>query len=239
MPARNRIKKYFPNSVYHIYNRGIDGRIIFADEEDYHKFLEVLEKYLTREDEEKDSIYKKERPYLKKKKEQMNLTDDAKMLALCLRPDHFHLLIWQKTEAAMTALMRRAITHYSMYYNRKYQRSGPVFENVYRAVGVEPGEKALLMTKYIHTSPESRQIKRFGLVETSAGFNPEYYLYSSYGSYLGNEVSGVNREMIDTARVIGWLKTSRWGKEGKTYRQFAQEPVADWNEVLGGLLLVR
>ena len=120
----------------------------------------------------------------------MNLADEVEMLAMCLMPGHFHFLIWQNTADGMKKLMQRAITHYSMYYNRKHQRSGPLVQNVYRATVVQPGEEAVQVSKYIHINPVSRQVKRFGLVETSAGSNPEYYIYSSYGNYLGKNLEG-------------------------------------------------
>lgn len=237
MPSKNRIKKYLPDTTYHIYNRGIDGREVFSEEEDYQKFLAILEKYLVREIVDDQSIYKNDRPYLRKRREMMSLASEMELLAICLMPDHLHMMVWQKQDWAMRKLMQRAVTYYSMYYNRKYQRSGPLFENVYRAVIVPPGEQGLLVSKYIHTNPVTRQVKRFGLVETTSGFNPEYYLYSSYANYLGKDTAGVNPEMIKIDRVQKWFDQSKWSKEDMTYPKFVEETVTNWEELLGGLML--
>src|SRR3972149_1025699 len=109
MPSKNRIKIYLSSTTYHIYNRGIDGREVFSEEEDYQKFLGILERYLVRGLENKESIYKSERPYLRRKKEMMSLADEVELLAICLMPDHFHLLIWQMTAGGMKKLMQRAV----------------------------------------------------------------------------------------------------------------------------------
>ena len=167
----------------------------------------------------------------------MSLAGEVEILALCLMPDHFHMLVWQKTGEGMKKLMQRAVTYYSMYYNRKYQRSGPLFENVYRAMIVQPGEPGLLVSKYIHTNSVTRQVKRFGLVETTSGLNPEYYMYSSYANYLEKDTAGVNPEMIKTEKVNQWFRQSKWGKAGETYSKFVEDPVTNWEEVLGELML--
>jgi len=237
MPSKNRIKHYSPGGTYHIYNRGIDGREIFGDEEDYSQFVSVLERYLGEQVQTKESIYKKERPYLALHRQHMMLAEEVELLAICLMPDHFHMLIWQKNLDGMKKLMRRVITNYVMYYNNKYKRSGTLFENVYRAVTVEPGEQGVLVSKYIHTNPMTRQVKRFGLVETSSGSNPEYYMYSSYANYLEKNNSGINPGIIKTEKIRSWFHQSKWSDRGKSYQKFVEEPVANWNEVLGGLVI--
>jgi REP element-mobilizing transposase RayT len=237
MPVKNRVKNYLPRVTYHIYNRGIDGREIFGDEADYEQFVQILGKYLVKPQPVEETIYKKERPYLARHREMMNLADEVELMALCLMPDHLHLLIWQKTADGMEKLMRRVATNYVMHYNRKYKRSGPLFENVYRAVVVPDGETAVWMSKYIHLNPVSRQVRRYGLVETVSGSMPGYYMYSSYKNYLGEGGLGVDDNLINTKRIIGWFGKSKLGGKGRTYRKFVEEPVGSWQEVLGGLLL--
>lgn len=237
MPSKFRLKKYTPNSIYHIYNRGIDGREVFGEEEDFIKFLDILTGYLVKPQEEKVTIYKGERPYIKRRKALMNLAEELEMLAMCLMNNHIHLLIWQANSDGVKKLMQRSMTHYSMYYNRKYHRTGPLFENVYKGVEVEEGEPAVLMTKYIHTNPVYKQVKRYGLVETSAGIAPEYYMYSSYGNYLGRDMSRVDRELIKPEKILEWYKSSQWGSRGMGYHEFVSEPVSNWRDILGDLII--
>ena len=47
MPAKNTVKFYLPNSNYHIYNRGVEKRIIFKDDQDYKVFLSYVKEYLS------------------------------------------------------------------------------------------------------------------------------------------------------------------------------------------------
>lgn len=46
MPARNIVKQYDVDSYYHVYNRGVNKRKIFVDDEDYVVFLGLLKRYL-------------------------------------------------------------------------------------------------------------------------------------------------------------------------------------------------
>ncbi len=185
MPSRNRIKKYLPATIYHIYNRGIDGREIFKDSEDYEYFLELLKRYLEEFSPEVSERYKTIRPYLARHRQQMNLHRELDLLCYCLLPDHFHLLIRQNTADGITKLMRRVFTNYVMYFNKKNKRHGTLFENVYRAVIVPDTEQLIDLTKYIHLNPVSRVVRRYGPVATVSTADPEYYMYSSYKNFLG------------------------------------------------------
>lgn len=66
-------------------------------------------------------------------------------------PNHFHLLVYQKAnEKALPDLMRSLGTAYTMYFNKKYRRRGPLFESHYRAVRVQSDDYLLHIGRYIH-----------------------------------------------------------------------------------------
>src|SRR3989344_2202767 len=138
MPVKYRIKEYKSDSYYHIYNRGLDGREVFSDAKDYEKYVGILRGYVNGGPEDRESIYKVDRPSVRLRKQEMSLTGEVSLAAYCLMPDHVHLVVWQKTRDGITRLMRRLNTAYVMYFNGKHGRHGPLFETVYRAALVAP-----------------------------------------------------------------------------------------------------
>ena len=129
MPAKNTEKHYIPHGYYHIYNRGVEKRRIYMDEQDYGVFLSYLKEYLLLKDEkalrkrladsttsagEKDRIIRLLR--------MNNFAEEISLLAYCLMPNHFHLLIKQRNEMAIDSFMSSVGTRYTQYFNRKYKR---------------------------------------------------------------------------------------------------------------------
>src|SRR5579872_6250587 len=110
MPSRNALKIYIENGYYHIYNRGVEKRRIFEESPDYQRFVDYLKIYLTPVD-----ILRKENPLLRVSIVNANMSDEVNLLAYCLMPNHFHLLLKQKTKDGITKLMRQVTTAYSMY----------------------------------------------------------------------------------------------------------------------------
>ena len=117
MPARNVVKIYFENGFYHVYNRGVEKREIFIDIQDYVVFLGILKKYLTPTPTTNNPTQIK--PLIPN-----TLHDEIDLLAYCLMPNHFHMMIQQKKIDSMTKLLQRVSTTYSIYFNKKYQRVG-------------------------------------------------------------------------------------------------------------------
>ena len=126
MASKNSRKIYISNSFYHIYNRGVEKRIIFLDEQDYRVFIKYLEIYLTPKDE-----------IIKKIKDQNNLTEDEKslriskillmnnfynkidLLCFILMPNHFHIILKQNERNSMEQFMHSLIMKYVQYFNKK------------------------------------------------------------------------------------------------------------------------
>jgi len=170
MPSRNIVKKYKENAYYHIYNRGVDKRVIFSDKKDYKKFLGYLKFYLIPTNLQGQTL--KVSPSRKLK----NYGNDIDLLAYCLMPNHFHLLIHQADSLSIANFMHSLCTKYSIYFNKRNRRLGPLFQGRYRAVEVNSEEQLVYLTKYIHRNPIDILPSRTDL---------EGYKYSSYGNYLG------------------------------------------------------
>ncbi len=161
MPGRNTVKQYITDGHYHIYNRGVEKRQIFLDDQDYRVFLSYLKRYLSPSDLEDQHITREFR----------DLSHNVQLIAFCLMPNHFHLLVKQISERGMADLMRGVSTRYSMYFNRKYDRVGGLFQGIYKAAFINQDEYFVHLSRYIHRNPDSYQ----------------NYPYSSYQYYLSRD----------------------------------------------------
>jgi putative transposase len=232
MPAKNKIKNYIPGAVYHIYNRGVDGRDVFEDQQDFEKFEELMKRYLSPIKEEIRSGFKTDRPYIIRHKNEMNLCNEVELLAYCLMPNHIHLVIRQKSDSGITKLVRRVATNYGMYFNQKHHRRGTLWESVYRAVVIEDEEKLVHLTRWVHLNPVALTVKRFGPVETVTGSRPEEYLYSSYRWYVLKQSNGwVN------ALPVGEIWNKMFSGKWDSYKKFVEDQKVDSGGVLGQLIL--
>ena len=160
MPAINSRKEYVENSYYHIYNRGVEKREIFQDEQDYSVFLSYLKEYLLPKNESKlnqsladEKLNSKEKDRILKLFRLNNFADELSLIAYCLMPNHYHLLVRQTSAQVIDKFMNSLATRYTMFFNRKYKRVGPLYQGVYKAVLVTSNEQLLHLSRYIHRNP--------------------------------------------------------------------------------------
>ena len=186
MPAKNSIKLYAANGYYHIYNRGVEKRLIFQDEEDYGVFLSYLKNYLLPKDEDNlrkqlanPNINAKERDQILKLLRLNNFSDEITLIAYCLMPNHFHLLIKQNQPDSIDRFMNSLGTRYTMFFNHKNQRIGPLYQDVYKAVLVKSDEQMIYLTRYIHRNPAPEKPRKGKSIREVLFKQP-----SSYPEYL-------------------------------------------------------
>lgn len=158
MPSRNIMKIDVPESYHHIYARGINRQPIFTEEADYLYFLSLFRRYLSEEDIRNDIGI----AYTK-------LIDDIEVLAYCLMGNHFHLLVYQVEPGAMQRLMRGVMTAYSRYFNKKYERRGPLFESRYKASYISTNRYLMHISRYIHLNPDKWQTHPYTSLKLYAG----------------------------------------------------------------------
>lgn len=157
MPAKNSTKIYIENGYYHIYNRGVEKRLIFLDKQDYGVFLSYLKEYLLPKDEKNlqeklsdPQISSIERDKLLKKLSLNNFSNEITLLAYCLMPNHFHFFVKQKSANTIDRFLQSLCTRYAIYFNKKYKRVGSLYQGVYKAVLITTEEQFLYLSKYIH-----------------------------------------------------------------------------------------
>lgn len=160
MPGKNVVKRYIDDTYYHIYSRGINKNVTFHDDEDYTVFLGLLRRYLSRGKLKNGARM----PY-------PHFHEGVDLLSYCLMPNHFHLLVYQRHAPVIAQLMKSALTSYGMYFNKKYDRQGPVFQSRYRASIIDQDNYLHHISRYIHLNPN----------------NWRTYKYSSLAYYLGEK----------------------------------------------------
>ena len=177
MPMRNVIKPQISESYYHIYARGNNKQPIFRDKDDYYYILHLIDRYLSSKEmsDANNRIYP-------------NFNGGVVLLAFCLMPNHFHLLIYQNEVPFLEKFMQSLMTSYSRYLNLKYKQSGPVFESRYKAVLVESESYLLHISRYIHLNPR----------------NWKGYRYSSLRYYMGDKLP----DWIDTSKILELFNSS-------------------------------
>lgn len=156
MPSRNSVKKFEPDAMYHVYNRGVNKQIIFNDEKDYSVFLSFLKYALLPESElEKHSIVDKDIISIAQRfnLRRNRFSERIELVAYCLMPNHFHLQLYQFDKDAITGLMRSIATGYAIYFNKRHKRVGALFQGKYKAAKINTDAYWSHISRYIHLNP--------------------------------------------------------------------------------------
>ncbi len=143
--------RFVNNKIYHIYNRGVDKRNIFMQELDYLRFIHDLFEFNDQQPAPKILSFNKSEvglPQNKTKREPRKLL--VEILSFCLMPNHYHLLILQKSNNSITEFMRKLGTGYTNYFNQKYERTGVLFQGKFKAILIEDDSHFIHIPHYIH-----------------------------------------------------------------------------------------
>lgn len=196
------------NHFYHIYNRGVDKRVIFQESGDYVRFIHYLYELnniiSTSNLSRSIVIYLNEggeTSFIKSIKERQEL---VKVICFCLMPNHFHLILEQLVEDGISKFMQKLGTAYSMYFNTKYKRSGVLFQGLFKAKIIDNEEYLLQLLRYIHLNPlelKQHDWQHDGVMDwQEANKFLESYRWSSYLDYIGktNFPSVTSRELLNS-----------------------------------------
>ncbi len=175
---------------YHLYNRGVDKRVVFLDIEDYERFITLL--YLANNVSSTHiSNYKKYQGLALMELLSIEREDTLVDIgAYCLMPNHFHILTHEKIENGVSVFMHKVMTGYTMYFNKKYKRTGALFGGTFKAEHVDSDEYLKYLFSYIHLNPVSLIDSKWKENGISGKKKAENYLneyqYSSYLDYLSS-----------------------------------------------------
>lgn len=195
MPRQPRLD--IPNVLHHVIVRGIERRDIFADDSDKERFVVSLSALLTK--------------------------SATRCYAWALMSNHFHLLL-MPTSVSLAETMRRLLTGYAVYFNRKYNRNGHLFQNRYKSILCEEEPYLLELVRYIHLNP-----LRAKMVADLDGLAD--YPWSGHAVLLGKRTM----EGQETNEVLTRFGTKRTGSV-RAYQQFIADGIAagQRNDLTGG-----
>ncbi len=180
---------------YHLYNRGNNKGNIFLGDDDRRRFLKLL--YVCNSS--KPVVFKTIQGLPLDKIERGDTIVDIG--AYCLMPNHFHILAREKIKNGISVFMGKMLTAYSMYFNKKHERTGKLFESVFRAVHSNTDRHLEHLFIYIHLNPLKLlepKWKELGISDiNNAKHFLENYYYSSYLDYLKNRINRPEELLID------------------------------------------
>ena len=214
-----RLIEFGAGEFFHVYNRGVDKRTIFSDQEDYQRFLDGL--WIFNETPVKD-----DRPFHRRKQFGVSGNPCVAISAFSLMPNHFHLLLQETEEGGISTLMQRLGLGYTHYYNRKQERSGRLFESVFKAKHINSEAYLEHITRYIHLNP----LELYGIDWKHVPLDPtktrkalENYYWSSFPFYLQQkDTNFLNLKLLNNLfsspeehfdYLLSYLPTDNLGEE--------------------------
>ena len=163
---------------YHIYNRGNNRAPIFLESENYFFFIQRLHKYFSK--------------------------GPIDLLAYCLMPNHFHLLVTFQYPVDFSNLMRSFSSSYAKSFNRFYNRTGHLFEGDYQAKVIEKESYLRNVICYIHLNP----------CFAGLASQPEDWQYSDYRQWLKDQPASGDHSIQ--------LRDALFGS-GLAYKEFVKD----------------
>ncbi len=164
MPKREL--PFLKDHYYHIYNRGTNRGVIFFSDRNYSYFADRLRKFVV---------------------------PSAGIIAYCLMPNHFHLLIKVNDEKLIEKSLHPLFVSYAKSVNNEQNRIGPLFQSRYQALVIEGDSYLLECVNYIHLNPV-----KAGLVSS-----PELWRFSSYRNYLYPDTNSI----VDTSIIMNFFES--------------------------------
>lgn len=204
-------KIHFQNSeYYHIYNRGVDKRDIFVDNKDFIRFLTSMREF--NQTEPVGSLYRlgqirAAKPLRSAQADRRGLAASVEFICYCLNQNHFHFMLKQLTDKGIEKFMHKLGGGYTTYFNKKYNRSGSLFQGTFKAISAKKYGYMLWLSAYINGNPEIHKISK-----------AKNWMWSSYQDYLDLR----NGTLCNKAVILDEFKNDL-----KNYKKFVKEVIKE------------
>ncbi len=147
--------EFRPNTYYHLYNRGANRQPIFREARNYHFLLGRIKQYAE--------------------------AFQVAVIAYCLLPNHYHLLVRQETDVKVSVFMQAVFNSYTKAFNKAYSRTGTLFESRYKAIEVKEYSYLLRLCLYIHYNPVAARLVT----------DPAAWPFSNYLAFIRRNTSSL------------------------------------------------
>ena len=125
MPRTGRI--IYDGLIYHVLNRGNDRKLIFADSDDYSRFIELMREAAHRH--------------------------PVNLFAYCLMPNHFHMVLQAPIAADLAHFMHWLATSHVRRYQTKFDSTGHVWQGRYKDFPVQSDHHLITLVRYVEGNP--------------------------------------------------------------------------------------
>lgn len=172
----------YAGALYHITSRGNERKKIFLEDRDRKKFLGTLEDYHSRY--------------------------GILIHSFVLMDNHYHLIL-ETPKGNLLKVMHGLNGGYTGYFNRRYGRSGHLFQGRYKGIIIDKDSYLIPLSRYIHLNPvRARVVER-----------PEQYVWSSYPGYIGR---GKAYKWVEYSWILSQFGSRRLGAKRK-YKEYTEE----------------
>ena len=201
--------KFIEEEFYHIFNKGVDKRIIFQDHDDINRFFQSMKEFNVLEP--IGSIYENSfnkklgNPVTKSKQKLVNF------ICYCLNPNHYHFILEPLVENGIEKFMQRIGTGFTRYFNNKYKRSGVLFQGPFKAVHINTNEQLLHTSIYINLNYKVHQL----------GNGVTKLVKSSWGEYTNEKYGDINNLICKKDIILKQFKNNT------DYKKFAESSLKD------------
>lgn len=194
------------DEFYHLYNRGNNKREIFHDKEDYFRFMALMFACNQVDSFKIDNLNKTQSIY------SLNLENKIVSIgSYVLMPNHYHILIREKESGGISKFMQKLNTAYVMYYNKKYKKTGSLFEGRFKSKHLDNENYLKYIFSYIHLNPVKlidKQWKEKGIQSISKTLIfLSSYQYSSYLDYMYS--SRIQNKILNTEYFPDYFKNKK------------------------------
>ncbi len=185
--------------TYHIFNRGVASQPIFLNHSYYQRAIETFLYYQNQNLTSRYSYFIRQSQ--DRRAEMLDLLRQqsdflAEIIAYCLMPNHFHLILKQAQDNGISNFMSKFANSYTRYFNTKNNRIGPIFQGKFKAVLLETDNKLLHLSRYIHLNPFSA-----GIISNINDL--AQYQFSSYPEYINKTTKQVCQKDV----VLSYFKS--------------------------------
>ncbi|MBC8494268.1 MAG: transposase [bacterium] len=204
------------DEYYHVFNRGVDKRVIFNTQEQQAYFLSRLQ-LLNTTDSRKYITNKRSRH-----KNKIILGEGEQLVSIvayCLLPNHFHLLLKQNVDHGISQFMQRLGTAYTMFFNQQEKRSGALFQGKFKATHLS-GDFALpILSAYVNLNYVHHQIDTNKNLVASSLFD--------FISDAGKACTNCTNEICDQAEITKVVNETGSLSEYKDFIKNASKTFTD------------
>lgn len=199
------------NEIYHVFNRSIARQPIFKTQLDHKRIIDIINFYRHDTKPLRFSHFKR-LPVEQKKDILEEYAKNHKYLveiyAYCIMPNHFHFLLKAVQDSGISIFMRNLQHSYSNYFNIKNNRTGSLFQSMFKAIRIETDEQLFHVSRYIHLNPATSFIISIEALET--------YQWSSFKDFINKANEGmINKQYIyDNFKSVGEYKKFVYDQAG-------------------------